>query len=614
MWRFRSNQFSVTLFGLLVTCFAVLTITSTALVLTLGHDDRTTNTRELLRQKSEVITQAIVERVIAHRQSSEALAAHLAGILTKRRDLSLTNGDLSGLLSASLSASPHVSTIGLINSQFRMLRVFRKPRPELQSLVDWSDDPAFVRMVREGQSKLRPTWGSLFYSEFSQTTFVNYLHPLQGTSHLLLLSISINDLSDYLRRLEKDIIGNSFILFDRNYVLAHPKLISGYAGLDDRHPLPPLNGFSDRTLSSIWSARHLPKTEAWFASALKARVVEIGGTPFVFLFRNMPGYGSAKLLVGTYFSLDEVAPQIESHRNMLYLGGSLIVLTLLMALVLSRMISQPIKKFTNTAEQVSQLQLDQQLDIPESHISEVREANHALHTMISGLRSFERYVPEKLVHRVMEESESGDILAEEKTLSILFTDIVGFTGLAEAMSAADVLTMLNEHFELVDACIEAEGGTIDKYIGDSVMAFWGGLETDEDHASHACAAALRIETAIHKNNDRRVASGQKPLNVRIGIHTGPVMIGNIGASARISYTVIGDTVNIAARLEEFARDVGDQTPETLTVISGETASRVGGAFGLQNVGQITLRGRHETTDVFRLSQGDRAPQSIKLVS
>jgi class 3 adenylate cyclase len=614
MWRFKSNRYSVTLFGLLVTCFGLLTITSTALVLAISHDDATSNTRELLRQKSEVITQAIVERVTAHRQSSEALAAHLAGILAEKSNLSLKNAEVSTLLSASLSATPHVSTIGLIDSQFRMLRVFRKPRPELHSLVDWSDDPGFVRMVREGTSNQRPSWGELFYSEFSRTTFVNYLHPLKGTSHLLLLSISINDLSDYLRRMEKDIVGNSFILFDRNFVLAHPKLISGYAGLDDRHPLPSLEGFSDRTLSAIWSAKNLPKVEAWFAGSLKARVVEIGGSPFVFLFRNLPGYGSARLLVGTYYSLDDVAPQIERNRNMLYLGGGLIVLTLLMALVLSRMISLPIKKFTSAAEQISKLHLDQQLDMPDSRISEVREANQALHTMVSGLRSFERYVPEKLVHRVMEESESGDIVAEEKTISVLFTDIVGFTGLAEAMSAADVLTMLNEHFELIDACIEAEAGTIDKYMGDSVMAFWGGLETDENHAIHACAAALRIETAIGTYNDRRMAGGQKPLHVRIGIHTGPVMIGNIGAAARISYTVIGDTVNIAARLEEFAREVSDQTPQTLTVISGETASRIGSGFGLQNVGQITLRGRHETTDVFKLSQDNREPRSIKLVS
>jgi class 3 adenylate cyclase len=606
MSSINANGFSIRLFSLLAICFMLLTFTSAVLILVVSHDSVSMNTRDVLRQKSEAVIHAIVERIAAHRQSSQALAAHLAKILDEQSDISLVSSDLTTLLRTSLSGTPHVSTIGLVASNFRMRRVFRNPRPDLKSLVDWSDDPEFVRMVREGISNGYPSWGGLFHSEFSHTTFVNYLHPLQETPYSLLLSISINDLSDYLRQMEKEIVGNLFILFGKGQVLAHPSLVGGYAGLNDTQPLPSLNEFSDRILGAIWSGKRLPDAERWFAQALSARVVEVEGSPYVFLFRTLPGYGSETLRVGTYFALNEVAPQIHRNRQLIYVGAGLIILTLLLALVLSRMVSRPIKNITKAAEHIAHLQLDERVQLPGSHIAEVNQLTHALRSVIFGLRSFKHYVPQRLVHHVMEETEAGEIKAKEQIITVLFTDIVGFTSLAETMRVDAVVAILNEHFELINGCVESETGTIDKYIGDSVMAFWGGLDADDEHAIHACAAALRIETAIKNNNIRRLAAGEPPLKIRIGIHTGTAMVGNIGSSGRISYTIIGDTVNIASRLMEFSRQIDRPPSEALTLISGETAYRIGNDFRLHDFGEITLRGRRDMTKVYRLDHRDQS--------
>jgi class 3 adenylate cyclase len=183
----------------------------------------------------------------------------------------------------------------------------------------------------------------------------------------------------------------------------------------------------------------------------------------------------------------------------------------------------------------------------------------------------------------------------------MFTDIVGFTRLSETLSAPEVAALLNEHFTLLAACIEAEGGTVDKFIGDSVMAMWGAPERYADGPDRACRAALAIETAMRAwNEDRRLAD-QPVIRVRIGLHTGPVVVGNIGSPGRVNYTVVGDTVNTAKRLDELGRIAGAGADGTRILLSGETAAALRADMPLVNLGLKRLRGRSTPVEVFSLS-------------
>src|SRR5437899_6455746 len=125
----------------------------------------------------------------------------------------------------------------------------------------------------------------------------------------------------------------------------------------------------------------------------------------------------------------------------------------------------------------------------------------------------------------------------------MFTDIVGFTAACEKLTAREVAEYINHHLALVAACVEQEGGTIDKFIGDAVMAFWGAPGRIENPAASACRAAVAIQRALAADNKSRIAAGQKPVRVRMGIHIGPVVVGDIGAPNRINYTIVGDVVN-----------------------------------------------------------------------
>jgi len=194
--------------------------------------------------------------------------------------------------------------------------------------------------------------------------------------------------------------------------------------------------------------------------------------------------------------------------------------------------------------------------------------------------------------------------SEERVVSILFTDIVGFTAFSEQLPASQVAEFLNEHFTLIAECIEAEGGVLDKYIGDAAMAFWGAPELQPDHAERACNAARRIAGAIAEDNSRRRRKGLAPIRIRMGIHSGLALVGNIGAPSRVNYTVIGDTVNIAERLEELCRKLAPANLDSFALISEETADRLESEFVLEPLGTHTLPGRAAAINTYRLADDD----------
>ena len=177
------------------------------------------------------------------------------------------------------------------------------------------------------------------------------------------------------------------------------------------------------------------------------------------------------------------------------------------------------------------------------------------------------------------------------------------------MEAVDIAGLLNHHFEILSRCIEAEGGTVDKFIGDSVMAFWGAPDSVEDHADRGMRVAAAIQQAVIRDNDARRAKGRGPIAVRVGVHTGPVVVGNIASSSRVNYTVVGDTVNAASRLESLAKEIrefaapaagSEAAGDCVVLLSDETRTRLEGEFPLRPMGRHTLRGRSGTVLVYQL--------------
>jgi class 3 adenylate cyclase len=216
--------------------------------------------------------------------------------------------------------------------------------------------------------------------------------------------------------------------------------------------------------------------------------------------------------------------------------------------------------------------------------------------------AFGRYVNDYVLTQLLQGPEDEQLTGIQREVTILFADIRRFTRLSEGMKAPAVVSLLNDVFQLVSDRILEQGGTIDKFIGDSVMAYFGAPVPHEDHAQRAVRAALDIERAVRDRNRRLGALGDGGARVEIGvgIHMGAVVLGNIGSDRRTDFTVIGDPVNVAHRLEKLAR------PGEI-LVSEAVQRRVKTIARLRFEGERQLSGREEPVHVYSIEVDDDTP-------
>jgi class 3 adenylate cyclase len=284
----------------------------------------------------------------------------------------------------------------------------------------------------------------------------------------------------------------------------------------------------------------------------------------------------------------------------LYLSALVIVIAILMALALGRFIGHPVRELANATRLLAALDFSGAPALRRSRFTEIDVAANAYNSMRSGLGWFSTYVPQSLVPHLMGPDSDRTLASREVEVTVLFTDIVGFSGIAQRLSPRRLAAFLNRHFTLLGSHIVAEGGSIDKYIGDSIMAFWGAPEAQADHAVRAVRAAQRIDARLTADNVRRARKGLAPVRIRIGVHSGRAVAGNIGAPGRINYTLVGDAVNIAQRLEQYGKQVDDGERSAVISISADAARLLPADIGLTPLGKEILPGRDTETEIFRL--------------
>jgi adenylate cyclase len=184
---------------------------------------------------------------------------------------------------------------------------------------------------------------------------------------------------------------------------------------------------------------------------------------------------------------------------------------------------------------------------------------------------------------------------ETKDLTVMFSDIRGFTSLSEGMTADELVRLLNEYLGEMTEVIFKSLGTLDKYIGDAIMAFWGSPYPQSDHALRACHCALAMLQTLDKLNLKWQSEGRKEISIGIGLNTGPVNVGNMGSAKRLAWTVMGDNVNLASRLEGMTKQY-----RTRIVISEGTYKDVAEHFVCRELDRIRVKGKHQPVVVYEL--------------
>lgn len=284
-----------------------------------------------------------------------------------------------------------------------------------------------------------------------------------------------------------------------------------------------------------------------------------------------------------------IGPIVSTLHRALATAAVILILFTGLAVWLGRRIDAQMLELNAEMEKITRFHLDSR-PIRPSWLKEVAKLRDGFERMKAGLRSFQKYVPTDLVRDLLSLGEEAQVGGEIRHVTVMFCDLAGFTRMSESMGPARSTALLAEYFSLTERVITAHGGTVDKYLGDGVMAFWGAPRAQTDSSRRACAAALEV---------LRQASGlAAALHIRIGISEGIALVGNIGTPSRLNYTAIGDTVNLASRLEGLAKQFGAGI-----LLSEAAAQSVRDLFKVREVDRVIVVGREKPESVWELLAG-----------
>jgi adenylate cyclase len=399
--------------------------------------------------------------------------------------------------------------------------------------------------------------------------------------------IELEEMSNFLKSLKIGKNGVAFIVNAKNEVVAYPD--ASRIVKEENGKLRPVRA-EELGIDSITAA-----FQKYIQTSRPKLVVESRGKRYLASFRDFPKSFAAPWKVVVVVPEDDFVGAAKGIiRDSALICLVILLISVLLAILLARAISKPIKLLTAETRRISDFHLEDSPPI-KTRIKEIQLMGRAVAAMRTGLRAFRRYVPAELVRQLIQTGEGALLGGHKKELTVFFSDIAGFTTIAEHLGPEELMLHLSEYFDELTKILSDQKGTVDKYIGDGIMAFWGAPLPFADHASRACQAALLCQARLKVLNPKWAAAGKPVLPTRIGISTGETVVGNVGSSERINYTVMGDNVNLASRLEGVTRLYDAQI-----LVSQATYDQASHAFWFRPVDVIAVKGKTTETTVYEL--------------
>ena len=585
---------------LLILSFGSLISVSLLVVLGFAVYGGARNTVDLLRDRADLAIGALAREVAGHLDS----AGNQAGFVARAMETGEVDADdperVGNLLFGAMAADSAISGIVFIRDDGQVQVAERTDNLARLLTLDHSRDPAIRAALRYGRANRKPVWAPPIYRPAFDSTILTLQRPVYIEDRfrgMLVAALGVRSLSDSLTQPGSAL--NTFVLYGKESVLAHRLMALGYPGLSLEKPLPALAGFGDPVLARMWDEYWMRRAGIEPRPPLQSHLIELLDAHYLFLYRQLDSYTETPLIVGVYFDSDVVSGEINRLFNSIIVGLVALVLSIGLALFIGRRLARPLRRLSSVARLIGELRLDDIRHLPHSRVLELDEQSGAFNSMTGALRWFQAYVPRSLVHQLVREGDLASLASDRRNVTVMFSDIAGYSTISEGKSAAEVAALLNRHFGILTRAIEAEEGTVDKFIGDSVMAFWGAPEKQKNRAIRACRAALAIRAGIAADNRERESRGEPPVRVRLGIHSGQATAGNIGTADRVNYTVIGDDVNIAQRLEQLGKRVSPDAEVAVTV-SAATVADLDGLFEVEPVGEMEVKGRAAPVAIYRL--------------
>ncbi|MGV3550520.1 adenylate/guanylate cyclase domain-containing protein [Rhizobium sp.] len=328
----------------------------------------------------------------------------------------------------------------------------------------------------------------------------------------------------------------------------------------------------------------------------RVEAVEVDGKTYVVMTSKL---STTLLFAGSTIvmaaPLDELlGPAYDLLFQGLIVAAGVVIIVVIAALVLAGMITRSLDRLTESAERLRELDFQASQDIA-SRVHEIHTLSGAMKQARDAISTFALYVPKELVRKGIESGEFSRRTASRQEVTAVFTDIYGFTTISEGHSPEAVVTMLSDYFDILHRTVNAHNGTIVQFLGDSIFAMWNAPVPDEDHAENACRAALAMRAALENFNAAQRERGQPEFRTRFGIHTGEAVVGSVGAVDRLQYTAMGDTINVASRLEGMNKEHGTTILASLAV-----HERCRDTILFRALGEGHAKGRREEIELYEV--------------
>ena len=431
------------------------------------------------------------------------------------------------------------------------------------------------------------------YLSFSiRTPMITLSAPLHGHARgVIAADLKLDKFSDFVYALRPGEHGTAIIFDSFGVLLAHPDFARfvDYAMTHPSYPqLPEIGAIRGGRVGAVM--RRWDGTDRYEGS-----IRDENGRDYFYRFRK---FSLADKLNGYSLLMAAENDFVKNVRN-LQIKGIIIALIVGVCFVPavwifgSRM-STSLKRITAQASRLRTLTAPDDMPVT-SRVAEIDELGRTMAVAQRSIWSFARFVPKDIVKGIIDSSISTELGGMRQEVTILFTDVTNFTGISEAADPDSLMRQTSRHLAALTETFHTEGGTVDKFIGDSVMVFWNAPHPQPDHVERACRAALAAKAASDALNTQFEAEGLPPFGVRVGIHSGDAVVGNVGSADRMNYTVLGNSVNLAARLEGLNKEYG-----TTILVSEAVRNRVERSFRFKAIASVVAKGMTTETRVYEL--------------
>lgn len=461
---------------------------------------------------------------------------------------------------------------------------------EVDITDEFTYDPRQRPWYEGAKTTERAYWTNIYIFFTDQTPGITAAYPVyNGAGELtsvIGIDVALNDLSFFLETLRVGENGVAFIVDEQGQLVAYPDIDLARAEGETFRPV------------------HISELSAGWVTAAYETYTTVADTRFTVTHNNQQYIASFTPImseIGKEWYIGVVVPEDDfvgsikrTNQISLLMSLFILILSIVVAIFVSRTISRPIVKLAEETEKIANLDLDNRLEIS-SPISEVQLLNESISAMKTGLQAFKSYVPADLVRQLISTGEEARLGGDQRELTIMFTDIANFTSRSEGMDAEVLMLQLSRYMGELATIVMDENGTVDKYVGDGLMAFWGAPVENQEHAFYACRAALCCRDRVVRLNEQWGEQGQLQFPTRFGIHTGQTLVGNIGSAERMNYTVLGDSVNLASRLEAINDIYG-----TAVIVSQATYQQVADHFYFRPLDQVIVKGMRQGVLLYEL--------------